>query len=420
MASRLASVTQRALAANEATPSNALGVRNFRCLWLNTITFALVMNATRFVYGWVVLDALNRSESQQGLVVFLLGIPTLVLVLPAGVWADRLDRRWLLLGTQLGGGLVLFGTAVLIGQGHLSMTMLVISALALGSILAVGSPVRSSLIPEVLPKELLYSGIALNALAMTGSMVVGAVVAQLVGEVFDFDGVFAYLGFLMLLGVVAIHRMDTPPRHGNPNSVTMRSAVGEGLEFVAGDAALRTLFGLLALAGAVMNALMFVTVQAFVKEDLGRTAGDAAPLFGLIGIGLAIGSTIVMRRGNMPNKGTVFLRAMTCGTFLLALMGRTTAFWQIALLCLLMGVAGGFFINMNQGLIQSNTPSHLMGRVMGLYSLVQAGLTPFGALAFGLLADAIGPGNTITWAAGAAFLITVTTYIRAEAIHEIA
>ena len=94
-------MTQDAVAA-DAVPSNALRVRSFRYLWLNSITFALVMNATRFVYGWVVLDGLNRSESQQGLVVFLLGIPTLVLVLPAGVWADRLDRRWLLLGTQAG------------------------------------------------------------------------------------------------------------------------------------------------------------------------------------------------------------------------------------------------------------------------------------------------------------------------------
>ena len=49
-------MTQDALAADEAVPSHALRVRNFRYLWLNSISFALVMNATRFVYGWVVLD----------------------------------------------------------------------------------------------------------------------------------------------------------------------------------------------------------------------------------------------------------------------------------------------------------------------------------------------------------------------------
>ena len=50
-------------------------------------------------------------------------------------------------------------------------------------------------------------------------------------------------------------------------------------------------------------------------------------------------------------------------------------------LAFLMGLAGGFFINMNQGLVQANTPQALMGRVMGLYTLVTVGLMPFGALA---------------------------------------
>ncbi|MEM9615254.1 MAG: MFS transporter [Actinomycetota bacterium] len=396
-----------------------MSVTPFRYLWLNNITFAMVMNATRFVYGWVVLDGLDRSESEQGLVVFLLGIPTLILVLPAGVWADRLDRRRLLLGTQLGASAALLATALAIVQGQLTMGVLLLSALAIGSVMAVGSPVRNSLIPELLPQSLLYNGIAVNALAMTGSMVLGAVLAQLVGEFFGFDGVFVYLGALLILGCFALLRMRTPPRQTPKGAVTMRAAVREGLSFVARDRALRTLFGMLALAGTVMTALMFVTVQAFVKEGLGRDAGDAAPLFALMGVGLAIGSTIVMRRGNMPNKGTVFLRAMLCGTALLALMGRTTAYWQIAVLCLCMGVAGGFFINMNQGLIQSNTPPELMGRVMGLFTLVQQGLTPIGALVLGLVAEAIGPGDTITLAAGAAFVITAATYVGATALHEI-
>ena len=199
----------------------------------------------------------------------------------------------------------------------------------------------------------------------------------------------------------------------------MRAAVREGLRFVAGEPALRTLFGMLALAGGVMNALMFVTIQAFVKEDLGRDAGDAAPIYALIGVGLAASSFVVMRKGDMARKGTVFMRSMVAGTALMASMGQVQAYWQLAVLATLMGCTGGFFINMNQGLIQSNTPTELMGRIMGLFTLVQAGLTPFGALLFGVVASAIGAGTTITVGAGVAFIITVTTTLRARAIHEI-
>lgn len=403
----------------EAGPKSPLGVRPFRYLWLNTLTFAMVANALRFVYGWVVLDGLDGNESAQGLVVFLLGLPGIFLLLPAGVWADRVNRRMLLIGSQIGTGLVMVVSAALIGAGQLSMALLVISALAAGVTTAVGSPVRNSLVPELLPKRLLLSGIALNAVAMTLSLVVGSVTAQLVGDRFGFDGAFWYMAILMGLGLVALLFMATPPHQvrdsGRPG---MRVAIREGLAFVGGQPALRILFALLGLAGFVMNALMFVTLQAMVKEDLGRDAGDAAPLLAMIGLGLMFSSLLIMKKGDMPKKGTVFLRAMICGTSVLTLMGRATEYWQLVVLCLLMGFAGGFFINMNQGLIQSNTPNELMGRVMGLFTVVSAGLTPVGALVMGVLGSSIGPANTMTLCAGLALLAVVWTYFRTTALHE--
>ncbi len=402
------------------TPKGPLAVPAFRYLWLNTITFFMAMNALRFVYGWVALDGLDSSESVQGFVVFALGLPGIFLLLPAGVWADRLNRRHLLIATQMGTAVVLFATAATIGAGHLSLPFIVVSAVLAGITTAIGSPVRGSLIPELLPKELLFGGIALNALAMTSSLVVGAVTAQVAGDLFGFDGAYWYLTILLVLGVLALIPMQTPNRApGVGDHVTMRKAVVEGLGFVHGQPALRILFLMLGLAGFIMNALMFVTLQALVKDEFGRDAGDAAPLMALIGVGLAISSVYVMRRGNMKNKGTVFLRAMICGTSLLVLMGQTTAYWQLGVLSLFMGMAGGFFVNMNQGLIQSNTPNELMGRVMGLFSLVQMGLTPFGALVVGFVAEAIGPANAFSVCAGVALLVTLATYARAHELHAI-
>lgn len=392
-------------------PSNALGVLSFRYLWLNSITFYMVANALRFVYGWIALEGLDANESVQGLMVFLLGLPGIFLLLPAGVWADRLNRRKLLLGTQLGTALVMAATAIAIGSGALTLGLVVVSALVAGVSTAVGSPVRTSLLPELLPSNLLYSGIALNALALTSSLILGSVSAQLVGNRFGFDGVFWYLAFLLLLGLIPASRILMSKREATESDrATMGEAVREGLTFVFRDRALRTLFSLLALAGLVMNALMFVTLQAVVKEELGRDAGDAAPLLALMGVGLAISSVFVMRSGEMKNKGTFFIRAMMVGTACLFLMGRATSYGQLMVLAVIMGCAGGIFINMNQGLIQSNTPPELMGRVMGLFTLVQTGFTPIGALILGVTAAAIGPGNTMSIASAFAFCVVVYTY----------
>jgi DHA1 family multidrug resistance protein-like MFS transporter len=169
----------------------------------------------------------------------------------------------------------------------------------------------------------------------------------------------------------------------------------------------------------MMTPIMFVTLQAHIKEELGRTAADAAPMLALMGVGIAASSVVIMRRGNMENKSVNFMRAMLGGTTIMFLMGLTTDYWQVLVLALLMGMCGGFFINMNQGLIQSNTPPEMMGRVMGLYALVSGGLTPFGALALGFLGAGIGTGNAIAVVSFLAWSIVVLIYVRGRAIREI-
>jgi MFS family permease len=164
---------------------------------------------------------------------------------------------------------------------------------------------------------------------------------------------------------------------------------------------------------------MFVTTQAHIKEELGRSAGDAAPVIAMMGVGIAVTSVFIMRRGNMANKGVAFMRAMLLGTSSQILMGRTTEYWQVMVLALFMGMCGGFFINMNQGLIQANTPTELMGRVMGLYALVQNGLTPLGALVFGVLASTIGTGNAISLGSAVAFAVVLIIFLTSTEIRKI-
>lgn len=398
-------------------------VKAFRLLWLNQLTFFFVANALRFVFGWVVLDGLERDESTQGLVIFALGIPSLFLLLPAGVWADRLDRRRLLIGTQLTLALIMALTALALGGGAGTLPILLGAALASGVATSIGLPVRQSLVPELLPKDLLLGGIALGALAMTVSMIAGPVTAQLVGDVAGFDGAYWYMMAMLIIGVLVLVPMRVPQSgeaDGAKERPTMREALVDGLRYVWQHRALRTLFTLLAVAGLIMNVLMFVIVQAMVKDEFGRDSGDAAPLLALMGVGLACSSIFVMRRGDMPHKGTLFMRAMLGGTTTLFLMGLATAYWHLAVLSLVLGACGGFFINMNQGLVQGTTPQELMGRVMGLYGLVSSGLTPIGALILGTIASAIGTRPTMCGGAIVGFLIVLFSYWRATELHEMA
>ena len=405
--------------ADASAKTSALGVPAFRYLWLNSLSFFLVGNGLRFVYGWVVLDGLERGEAWQGFVVFVLGVPSFFLLIPSGVWADRLDPKRMLIATQIALCAVMAGTAFALGSGSGSLTLLVVSATLAGSATALGGPVRSALIPLLLDGDLLYGGIALNAIAITFSLVLGAVTAKLAGDRFGFDGAFWYLAVLTIAGIVVVLPMRSPRRSTTRDRDTMRQAMGKGLSFVWSQRSIRTLFLLLSISGLIVVPIMFVTVQAHIKEELGRSAGDAAPVFALMGVGIAITSVFIMRRGSMANKSVAFMRSMMLVGVTLIVVGFSTEYWQVLALALVIGLCGGFFINMNQALIQSNTPPEVMGRVMGLYALVQVGMTPLGALILGFSASAIGTGATISIGAAIGFTIVVLVYVMSSSIREI-
>ena len=393
-------------------PPNPLTVRAFRNLWLNNVAFFLVLNAQRFVFGWLVLDGLFRSESIQGLVVFTLGIPTALLVLQAGVWADRWDRRKMLIVTQVASGAVMATTAIAISAGAITLGWVIVATLLAGSASAIGSPVRSAMIPTLVAKEQLFGAIALNAIAITFSMILGPVLAKAIGDQFGFEGAFWFQAALMMIGVLFLVRLEVPPHEEVRERRSVVEETRTALRHVLDDPRLKTLFGLLLTASLTITPAVMVTIQAHVKEELGRDSGQAAVPLALMGLGMAITSFVVMRKGDMKNKGAVFQRAMICGTAITFLTGRATTFGQVLVLAFLMGLAGGFFINMNQGLVQANTPQALMGRMMGLYTLVAMGLMPFGALAIGIVASQIGTGNAISLAAAIGFAVVTTTYLR--------
>jgi len=393
-------------------PPNPIAVRPFRLLWLNNVCFFLVSNAQRFVFGWLVLDGLNRSESDQGIAVFTLGLPSALLVLQAGVWADRWDRRTMLITTQVAGGVVMAAAALLLRADAISFNWVLVITLLAGAASAIGQPVRSSLIPVLVAKEQLFSAIAINAIAMTLSLILGPVLAKLAGDQWGFEGAFWFQATLMFVGVVFLLRLDVPAHADLAPKRSVLAETRDGLAHVLGDANLRVLFGLLVMASLTVNPAIMVTLQAHVKDGLGRTAGEAALPFALMGLGIAISSVVVMRKGNMKNKGALFQRALICGSTITILTGRTNEMWQVLVLSFFMGLAGGFYINMNQGLIQANTPQPLMGRVMGLYALTSFGIMPFGALLLGAIAAWTSAGAAISGAAVVSLVVVVTTYVR--------
>ena len=377
-----------------------------------------VSNAQRFAIGWLVLDGLGGNEIRQGMAVFMLGVPVAFIVMQAGALADRVDRRSLLIRSQVGLLLVVLATLILLGLDQLTYSwVLILSALS-GVAQAFGQPVRQALIPLLVPERLLMNAVALNALAMTTSMVLSAPLVKIAGDLFDFEGVYGLQVVMLIVGLFFLRRLQTPPVTESPKRRLIQEAAS-ALRHVVNDLRLRVLFLLLAVASISVNAAVMVTMQAKVKSELLRDSGDMAYLLGVMAVGIAITSVVVMRKGDMKRKGGKFQQAMMCGSALVICMGQASSFKVLLPLFFLMGLAGGFFITMNQGLIQSATPRELMGRVMGLYLLVQFGFMPIGALGLGWAASLAGPGNVVSVCGAVSLLIVSWTHFAFSTIRNL-
>ena len=377
-----------------------------------------VSNAQRFAIGWLVLDGLGGNEIRQGMAVFMLGAPVAVIVMQAGALADRVDRRSLLIRSQAGLLLVVLATLILLGLDQLTYSWVLILSVLSGVTQAFGQPVRQALIPLLVPERLLMNAVALNALAMTASMILSAPLVKIAGDLFDFEGVYGLQVVMLIVGLFFLRRLQTPPVTESPKRRLIQEAAS-ALRHVVNDLRLRVLFLLLAVASISVNAAVMVTMQAKVKEELLRDSGDMAYLLGVMAVGIAITSVVVMRKGDMKRKGGKFQQAMMCGSALVICMGQASSFKVLMPLFFLMGLAGGFFITMNQGLIQSATPRELMGRVMGLYLLVQFGFMPIGALGLGWAASLAGPGNVVSVCGAVSLLIVSWTHFAFSSIRNL-
>ena len=397
---------------------NALSLPNYRRLWINNLIYMFVGNAQRFASGWLVLDGLGGNETRQGMAVFMLGIPVAFIVMQAGALADRVDRRTLLMRSQTGLLFVVLGTLILLGLDQLTYSWVLALSVLSGVAQAFGQPVRQALIPLLVPERLLMNAVALNALAMTSSMILSAPLVKIAGDLFDFEGVFGLQVVMLAVGLLTLRHLKTPPVNEAPKRRLGQDAAS-ALRHVMSDLRLRVLFLLLGVASISVNAAVMVTMQAKIKEELLRDSGDMAYLLGVMAVGIAITSVVVMRKGDMKRKGGKFQRAMMCGSALVVCMGQTSSFTVLLPLFFLMGLAGGFFITMNQGLIQSTTPKELMGRVMGLYLLVQFGLMPVGALGLGWAASFIGAGNVVSLCGAVSLLIVGWTHLGFSTIRNL-
>jgi MFS transporter, DHA3 family, macrolide efflux protein len=318
-------------------------------------------------------------------------IPTFLLSPVAGVWADRYNRKLLII---LADGLIAFATlilAILFMMGYDSIWLLFVMAAirALGT--GIQTPAVGAILPQIVPKEKLTkvngaNGSIQAVIMFVSPMVSAALLAMASIEIIFFiDVVTALIAIVTLL---AFLKISVHEKAAEKQTTSYFSDFKEGLKYVNSQGFLKRFFLFFAVFLVLMAPAAFLTplqvTRSFDGDVWELTAIEIA-----FSIGMMAGGGIIASWGGFRNKiTTMTLASLVMGICTLAL-GIVTNFWVYLGFMALFGVAMPIFNTPTTVLLQEKIEENYLGRVFGVMGMISTSMMPLGMLLFGPIADFI-------------------------------
>jgi MFS family permease len=381
----------------------ALQHRNFRLLWLGQlISFSgSMMQQAAILWHVSLLVPADRRGLALGIVGLVRVGPIVVFSLLSGVVADALDRRRLMMVTQVSAALVAVALAVLAFSG-LAVVWPVYLLAALGAAAgAFDGPARQALIPNLVPREHLANALSLNQImfqsaSVLGPSIGGVLIASLgVGWAYLFNAV----SFLFVLIALVLMR-NVPVIDASERAAASFGAAREGLRFVFSSPIIRATM-LLDFA-ATFFASATALLPIFAQDILHVGANGYGWLYAAPSVGSLLAGAIMIRAvDRIERRGVVLLSAITAYGLATVAFGLSRVFW-VSFFCLAMtGAADAVSTVLRSIIRQLMTPNRLRGRVTSVNMIFFMGGPQLGELEAGVVANWKGaPFSVITGGVG--------------------
>ena len=390
--------------------------RNFALLMAGRTSSNMGRSMRVFARAWLVLE-ITGSPFLLGVVTASLSLPSMFMPFIAGVLADRMDRRKLLIYTEF--LLVVLWTAVAldITLGYIEWWHLAVSAILSGMIQSFGRTGHQAILANLVERDELPQAVAIDSVAQHWPNAGGLLMATLVIGTVGTGGVFWITAFGQLITGITLLLMHweyaEPPEAARKS---MRSNLVEGFKYIRGESVLLGLILIGAAATLFGGATQFL-MPFFARDILGVGAQGLGVLLLFSTFGVSFGSIIVMSVSNIPRRGLLLLGAVILGTLFRVGFSQSEIFYLSLGLVFGMGMFNTLRMTMVQMIMQLMAPDHLRGRVMSLRVSMQ-GLSWIGVLALGGLAEVVGAATTVLIAAVVSGLVSVAIFARMRSLRE--
>jgi MFS family permease len=366
----------------------ALNHRDFRLFWAGQSISSVGSWMQSVGLSWLVLE-LTNSPFRLGVVSALQFAPVLLFSAIAGVVVDRTPKRRLILGTQMALMLPAFALAALAWTGWVRYWHVATLAGVIGLVNALDMPSRQSFLVEMVGREDLLNGIALNSATFNSARVIGPALGGLLIARYGTSVAFLLnaLSFLAVLLTLTFVRVgsEAKPRRGT----TIREEFLDGVRYATRTPLVALILGLVfAVSTFTMN--HGVLVPLFARQVLHEGVHVFGLLMASLGAGAVVGAVaLAMLGGGRPPLAAVVIPGMGVALGIISL-AFVRHFALAAVVLFLVGAMQIVFQNGCNTIVQVTVPDELRGRVMGVYMMVFAGATPLGASLIGSIAEGAG------------------------------
>jgi MFS family permease len=381
--------------------------REFRILWISLIISAVGTWMQIVAQSLLVLYLTHGSALALGVVALAQALAFFVFALAGGGFADRLDRRRLLLATQT----LLMCLALLIGlltvTGKIQVWMIVVIAFLSGAILSFDQPARAALISSVVPKGDLLNAVGLQSAVFNAASTVGPALAGITVDRVGLPANFFLNAISFLAVLVALFSLRSTKSSSGLKRPKLIYQIAEALVTVKRDSVLPWLllsYGVLLFSGPSLPLLLPV----LAVRNLHISASDLGFLFSAAGLGAVLGALAMASISDKVQKSPIVFGAFAFWTSSLIFVAFSKAVLPAFVALIVLGISQNVIGTVTSTLLQLRVPHDQRGRVMSLNTLLIMGVRPLGDFPAGLFISIWGAPFT---AAAGATIVAVTALL---------
>lgn len=332
-------------------------------------------------------------------------IPMFIVSPFAGVWADRYDRKWLIMLSDGGIAFATFILAILYYMGYGSNTLILVMAIGGG----VQSPAISAILPQIVPKEALTKVNGANASLQAVIMFISPMLSAGLISLTTMPNIFMIDVVTVVFAIVVLHYFLKIPARTQGSSEAQMSYWADfklDLRYVVTHRFLKVFFAVMFILMAPASFLTPLQITRNYGEEVWRLSA----LEMIFSIGMLLGGALITRWGGFSNRMVTIAVSGVVISICTILMGVLTPFWPYISMMGIFGIMMPFFNTPSTVIIQENVEEAYLGRVFGVLGMIQTSMMPLGMLVFEPLADIVKIEWMLIFTGSCLFLLSLYVY----------